>query len=77
MLPLKILGIEIGTFEGWDQVDETTYHHYSFVPNSQFEKVLPAGDLSFDWVEGNFSSFVNEKIQVIPCSVLFKICQCP
>lgn len=51
---LKVLGIEIGTHEGWDQVGDESEIYFKFEPNER-HKDLPSGDLVFDWLKGTLA----------------------
>jgi hypothetical protein len=50
--PLKVFGRVIGTYTGWEQVDDLTFMFYDFIPDEKYD--LKAGDLAVDYESGSF-----------------------
>lgn len=50
--PLTILGIEVGTHNGWDEHGSFALIVYDFQPSSLWKNKIPAGDLVIDYDKG-------------------------
>lgn len=48
---VRVLGKDIGTAEGWDQMDTNVFMFYDFKASEEFNKI-PNGDACFDFLEG-------------------------
>lgn len=69
--PVVILGREIGTFNGWEEIEPCILLFLDFAPNSDLEKHTKPGDLVVDFDKGIFTQeFVGEQITVDIISVL-------
>ena len=51
---LSILGRNIGTHDGWDQIDTEIFIFYKFEPFENVKTILPPGDLSVNYDGGYF-----------------------
>ena len=55
MIPLKLLGIVLGTHEGWDQSGDTSFNFYNF--KSSIDGLENANCLDFSWETGELKSY--------------------
>lgn len=53
-----VLGRVIGSYNGWDQVDDSTICFYGFEPILELSHI-PSGDLGFNYEEGKFESYAD------------------
>lgn len=58
MQTLTVIGRDIGTYEDWDGVDESTIVFYQFKPTSDI--ALPVGDLTVEYEHGWFKYHYRE-----------------
>jgi len=52
---LEVLGRDLGTFVGYDQISDNTYIFYGFKPVSYLHVDIPTCDLIVDYLKGWFS----------------------
>ena len=53
----EIMGMVIGTCDGWDIVDTLNVVFYDYQPSREFSRWLPAGDVNFDFNKGAIDYF--------------------
>lgn len=57
-MPVKVLGAELGTADGWDQSAELAYMFYDFLPAApwlEFFKNVNGGDLFLNYETGEWT----------------------
>ena len=52
---LKIFDRAVGTFTGWEEVDDFVLAFYDFEPYEGFD--MPKSDLTVDYVKGTFKNY--------------------
>lgn len=53
----EIMGVSLGTCDGWDMVDTLNVVFYDYQPNENLSRWLPAGDVNFDFSLGRIEYF--------------------
>lgn len=57
-MDFKICGTKIGTYEGWEQVDDNEsieIQVYKFAPNKEFSHIPESEYVSFNLIEGTWT----------------------
>lgn len=63
MSDLKLVGIIIGTHDGWDQSGDTSFTFYSF--KSSIDNLEDADYLDFNWETGVLKSYDDDDGNII------------
>lgn len=53
----EVMGVVIGTCDGWDMVDTLNVVFYDYKSNPEFCRWLPDGDVNFDFNKGTIDYF--------------------
>ena len=68
MNKLRLLGVVIGTHDGWDQSGDTSFTFYDF--KSEISNLKDAEFLDFNWGTGILTSFDSEGTIIWSCDML-------